>query len=134
MTGTRDRLLIATSILFLVGCTHVALEPTETTVRGYLRYAGEFMIFSSPNPPPDDLTNRPRCLSGVPAGDLRVDLKQFDGKLVFVKGRIVPYKSLPDEGGVRGAILPRKIADGAIVANYCRSLDVLIASSIEVVN
>lgn len=127
------RMLVVSPVFFAAACAFGMNPATVTHVDGYAVYARELMIFNSPNPPPDDLTDRPRCLSAVPSKQFNGNLKMLDHKRVIVTGFLVPYESLPNEGGTRGAILPRKIADGFIVSNWCRSHEILLLQSVKVI-
>jgi hypothetical protein len=71
----------------------------------------------------------PRCVSGVFADQsARIEtLRTFDGQKVTIKGEIVDYKSLPDEGG----FLARKAIGKSAVINNCFGKNVLRIESIK---
>lgn len=123
------RNVMVLAVLILFGCASTA-GATNSHVEGFARYAGELLIFDSPNPPPDDLTNNPRCISAVPSKSFHDDLRKFDKRHVLVVGHFVNYDQLQNEGGARGQILPRKVVDGFVVSNFCRNPKVLVIDSV----
>lgn len=126
------RPLLLILVLCASSCAAASGPFKETHIEGYARYSGELLIFDSREPPPDDLTDRPRCLSAVPSKDFAKDLRNFDHKHIIAAGYLIAYDQLPNEGGVRGLISPRKSANGFIVSNFCRGKSILVLQSVRI--
>ena len=71
----------------------------------------------------------PRCISGVFPGKINMyDYRKFDGRKVTAIGKIVDYRSLPDEDR---PLIPRKVLEDQIIYNFCWGPNVLLLEKVE---
>jgi hypothetical protein len=100
-------------------------------------YRGEVMLFDNLRQAIDPASrshcidgncqSQVRCISGVFVGATPPNLRALDGRHVTVRGKVIDYRSLPNE---QTAVLPRKLLAGKIVSNFCLRDEVLLITSL----
>jgi len=120
---------LAANFAILSGCTPI-LTANDGKYIGWLKYNGEFRLFKDPASLEQNL-KYPACVSGVFPHNTNINLKFYDRKKVEIIGSLLNYDSLPVEQGPLAKILPRKIAGGNVVPNFCMSPSIILAKSIK---
>ena len=116
--------LAVSVVVTLGGCAKPATtqrtETRERTYAGWVRFAGEFALYSDPSAFADSQTNH--CVSGaLPAELQKQAATQFSGKRVRVTARPVPWSlPNPDTFTLDNA--------GSPITNWCGDRVVLFAS------
>lgn len=109
---------------------HISNHP-PVTLTGRLEYAGEIMIHGDGGVPLYGHSSR-GCISGVFRNHERRNYQSYHGKIAEVQGTLYNFTELPNEGGVRAYILPRKVLGGTIIINSCFGEKVMLISSIRI--
>ena len=108
----------------LAGCTVSALPerttPRETLYIGWVRFAGEFILY--PDSASFEAAQTMKCVSGaLPPEQQKEAAAQFSGKRVRVRARTVPWSSLPPDAVSLSN-------EGSPITNWCGDRNVLFAT------
>jgi hypothetical protein len=114
---------IALSLCMVSGCgTSPKVETYPHVYAGYVRFAGEFMLF--PDAKSFEAGQPLCCVSGALPLDKQKDaVSQFSGKRVLVRGKAVPWSPGNAYSVNHG---------GSLITNWCGARTVLLAVEMKV--
>ncbi len=112
---------------FLTACRVAPLPEKEngreTAYIGWVRFAGEFMLY--PDSASLEAAQTMKCVSGaLPPGKQKEAAERFAGKRVRVRARTVPWASLPPDAVTMNH-------EGTPITNWCGDRNVLFASEMK---